>query len=64
MKINIIKKFITRDELDEFVRVNFGRDEKKNRDIVLEMSSEEMKSLSLSEGVNVYGAKVRKEIIK
>mgnify|MGYP001567578237 FL=1 len=60
MKINIDKTFNGREELDAYVRNNFGEDSKANKDITLEMSQDEMAKHSLSESSVIYGAKIKK----
>ena len=62
MKIKLNKTFSSREELDNFVRTSFGEDPIENKDIVLELSPEELASLSLSESSKVYGAKIKKEV--
>lgn len=61
MKIQISKTFKEREDLDSFVRNNFGEDSNKNKEIVLELSEKELTDLSLSEETSVYGVKIRKE---
>ncbi len=61
MKIQINKEFENREELDTYVRVNFGEDKEKNKDIVLELTDVEMEKLSLSDESTVHGTKIRKQ---
>lgn len=59
MKITHDIQFEKRSDLDSFVRNNFGDDHAKNRDVVIEISSDEGAALSLSEKTSVYGAKIK-----
>lgn len=64
MKIQLTKNFETRSELDDYVRVTFGEDLEKNKGVILELSTEEMEKLSLSESTTVHGTKIRSSIIE
>jgi len=60
MLIKQEKIFNSRDDLDAHIRSRYGDDSNKNKDITLEMSTEEMSKLSLSEKNTVYGVKIKK----
>ncbi len=58
MDIRINKTFASRDELDSYVKSRFGDDPNKNIDVVMELSTDEMKKLSLDESTTVHGVRV------
>lgn len=61
MIIKAEKTFGSREELDAYIRTTFGDNPEANKDIILEMPQEELTKLSLSDKVNVFGVKVKKQ---
>lgn len=61
MKITTTKEFKSRDELDSYIRINFGEDTAKNKDVILELSDKELTDLSLSESTTVLGTRIKKK---
>lgn len=61
MKITTTKEFKSRDELDSYIRINFGEDAAKNKDVILELSDKELTDLSLSESTTVLGTRIKKK---
>jgi cupin superfamily acireductone dioxygenase involved in methionine salvage len=60
IKITLSKDVDTREELDNFVRTNFGEDHEKNREVTLEANSETLQKLNLSEDTTVFGVRITK----
>jgi len=64
MKINTTKQFNSREELDKFIQNTYGDDSNANKSIAIEATDEECKTLFLSEKVNVFGVKIKKQNAK
>ena len=60
MKIIIDKEFVTREDLDQYVRTTFGDNPENNKEISLEMNQESLTKLQLSDKTTIYGVKVKK----
>lgn len=58
IRLTLSKTVETRKELDDYVRANFGENQERNRDLILEAHPDTLKALSLSEDSRVYGVRI------
>lgn len=58
MKITLNKDFLGRDELDSYIRSQFGEDQLVNKNVSMEISTAEASKLALDENTTVHGVKV------
>lgn len=59
MQITISKSFVTRQDLDDYIRTTFGDDVQVNKTVTFQSTAENLKALNLSESSTVWGVKVK-----
>lgn len=59
MKITVNKEFASRKELENYVRVTFGENEEKNKEISLDVSAEEAEKMLVDDSTLIHGVKIK-----